>query len=210
MSKRLIDIVLSAIVLIILAPVLLLIAIWIKKDSTGSVFYRSLRLGRNGKPFKMYKFRTMVENAPNLGGPDTPVDDPRITKSGRFLRRLNLDEIPQFIDVFRGDMSIVGPRPEVPERVAMFPDEYQTILKVRPGITDWATLLIRDEGKILEGSDDPEKAYLQHIWPEKSRLGQEYVRTRSVWIDFKIMLMTIKSHLIDRLKNQSDRSSQGQ
>lgn len=198
--KRLFDIKFSLAGLIAFAPVLLLAALWIKLDSPGPVFYRGVRIGRFGKPFRIFKFRTMVANADRKGGPSTAADDPRITKAGKFVRKYNLDELPQFINVLKGDMSIVGPRPEVPQYVAIFNSEEKSILDVRPGITDWATIWIRDEGKILEGSDDPEKAYLERIWPEKHRLELEYVRHHSLWTDFKIMVLTLKTHLIDRFK----------
>ena len=148
----------------------------------------------------MYKFRTMVVNADKIGGPSTPADDPRITRIGRWLRRFNLDELPQFLNVLKGEMSIVGPRPEVPQYVAMFTEEERLILTVRPGITDWATLWIRDEGKILAGSNDPEKTYMEKIWPEKHRLALQYIRKHSLWVDLEIMLKTLKV-LFDRFKS---------
>ena len=203
MAKRLIDFVLSSIALLTLAPVLLLVALWIKLNSPGPVFYRGTRVGRLGKGFRIYKFRTMVANAENLGGPSTPADDPRITRVGRFLRRFNLDELPQFINVLKGEMSIVGPRPEVPQYVELFTEEEKAILTVRPGITDWATLWVRNEGEILAGSDDPERAYMEKIWPEKHRLELEYVRNQSVWHDFAIMLKTLDVHLIDRIRRRT-------
>src|SRR5207244_7670083 len=126
--------------------------------------------------------------------------DPRITRVGHVIRRFNLDELPQFLNVLKGEMSIVGPRPEVPEYVAMLTDEQQAVLSVRPGITDWATLWIRDKGRILEGSRDPERVYMEQIRPEKIRLQLEYVRRRSVWIDLVIMVRTFKVHLLDRFK----------
>jgi lipopolysaccharide/colanic/teichoic acid biosynthesis glycosyltransferase len=129
----------------------------------------------------------------------TAGDDPRITRFGRIVRKFNLDELPQFINVLRGEMSIVGPRPEVPQYVALFtPEEKEVILSVRPGITGWGTLWVRDEGKILAGSDDPEKAYMERIWPVKHRLEMEYVARRSLWIDIAAMGKTLKVHLFDR------------
>ena len=203
MAKRLIDFVLSSIALLTLSPVLLLLALWIKLNSPGPVFYRGTRVGRLGKGFRIYKFRTMVADAENLGGPSTPADDPRITRVGRLLRRFNLDELPQFINVLKGEMSIVGPRPEVPQYVELFTEEEKAILTVRPGITDWATLWVRNEGEILAGSDDPERAYMEKIWPEKHRLELEYVRNQSVWHDFAIMLKTLNVHLIDRIRRRT-------
>ena len=201
--KRLLDLFLSSIALVLLSPLFLVIAILIKRESSGPVFYRGTRVGRLGKPFRIYKFRTMVANADQVGGPNTPADDPRITGLGRKMRRFNLDELPQFINVVAGDMSIVGPRPEVSEYVALFTEEEKAILRVRPGITDPATLWIRDEGAILAGSSDPEKTYMEEIWPEKHRLELDYVNNRSVWLDLKVMFLTLKSHLIDRFRSRA-------
>ena len=199
MLKRLVDIILSSIALVIFFPLFVVIAILMKCDSPGPVFFRGLRVGRHGRPFRIHKFRTMVVNAEKLGGPSTPADDPRITTVGRCIRRFNLDELPQFINVLKGEMSIVGPRPEVPQYVEMFTEEEREILTVRPGITDWASLWNPDEGAVLAGSDDPEKTYMERIWPEKHRLELEYVRNHSLWIDFKIMFKTLKVHLFEPL-----------
>ena len=200
MAKRLMDIILASVAIIILTPVYYAVGLWIKLGSPGPIFYRGTRIGRGGRPFRIFKFRTMVANADQVGGPSTSADDPRVTRAGRVIRRFNLDELPQFINVLRGEMSIVGPRPEVPEYVAMFNEEEKAILSVRPGITDWATVWIRDEGKILEGAEDPEAAYMEKIWPEKHRLELQYVRERSLWVDAKIMAITLKTHLFDRLR----------
>jgi lipopolysaccharide/colanic/teichoic acid biosynthesis glycosyltransferase len=199
MLKRLLDIILSSVALVILLPLFAVIAILIKLDFPGPVFFRGERVGRYGKPFRIYKFRTMVANAENLGGPSTKADDPRLTKMGKFIRRYNLDELPQFINVLKGEMSIVGPRPEVLQYVKLFTKEEKAILSVHPGITDWACIQNPDEGAILAGTEDPEKVYLEKIWPEKHRLELEYVRNHSLWIDFKIMLMTLKVHFLKPL-----------
>ncbi|HEC92859.1 MAG TPA: sugar transferase [Candidatus Atribacteria bacterium] len=201
MLKRLIDILLSSVALIILSPLFAIVAILIKLDSPGPVFYRGVRIGRYGRPFRIYKFRTMVANAERIGGPSTAADDPRLTKIGRkFIKRFNLDELPQFINVLKGEMSIVGPRPEVPEVINLLPaNERNVLLSVRPGITDWATLWIRDEAERLEGSPEPHQKYLKEIWPTKRKLALKYVRSHSLWTDFKIMFKTLKVHLIDRL-----------
>ena len=198
--KRLVDILLSSVALIILSPLFAVVAILIKLDSPGPVFYRGVRIGRDGRPFRIYKFRTMVANAEKIGGPSTAADDPRLTKIGRkFVKRFNLDELPQFINVLKGEMSIVGPRPEVPEVINLLPaDERNILLSVRPGITDWATLWIRDEAERLEGSPEPHQKYLKEIWPTKRKLALKYVRNHSLWTDFKIMFKTLKVHLIDR------------
>ena len=199
--KRLVDILLSSVALIILSPLFAIVAILIKLDSPGPVFYRGVRIGRYGRPFRIYKFRTMVANAEKNGGPSTAADDPRLTKIGRkFVKRFNLDELPQFINVLKGEMSIVGPRPEVPEVINLLPaDERNILLSVRPGITDWATLWIRDEAERLKGSPEPHQKYLKEIWPTKRKLALKYVRNHSLWTDFKIMFKTLKVHLIDRL-----------
>ena len=197
MLKRFFDFITSLIVLIIFGPLFLILAIFIKKDSKGPVFYRQLRIGRDGKPFKIFKFRTMVNNADKSGVTSTKDDDVRITKMGKFIRKYNLDELAQFINVLRGEMSIVGPRPEIPYYVNMFTEEEKIILSVKPGITDWACIWNPDEGKLLAGSDDPDRDYLEKIRPEKIRLQLKYVREHSFWIDFKIMLMTLKVHLFE-------------
>lgn len=202
--KRVVDSLISLAALTVLLPVLAIVAVAIRLESPGPVFYRGLRIGRRGKPFRMFKFRTMVANADRMGPPSTAADDPRITRVGRLLRRLNLDELPQFINVLLGQMSIVGPRPEVAEVVALYPEhERQAVLSVRPGITDWATLWIRDEGKRLEGSADPHRTYLEEIWPEKRRLQLEYVRRQSLATDLKIIGLTLKTHLVDRFSRES-------
>ncbi|MDI6891049.1 MAG: sugar transferase [Thermodesulfovibrionales bacterium] len=200
MLKRLFDIILSSVALIILSPLFVIVGILIKLDSSGPVFYRGVRIGRYRKPFKIYKFRTMVANAEQIGPASTAADDPRLTKIGRnFIKRYNLDELPQFINVLKGDMSIVGPRPEVSEVVALYPEEERaSVLSVRPGITDWATLWIRDEGERLKGSSNPHQTYLEEIWPKKRRLQMKYIDNHSIWVDIKIMALTLKTHLFDR------------
>ncbi len=192
MLKRLFDIIFSFIGLVVLFPFFIFIAILIKLDSKGPVFYRGIRVGRFGKPFKIFKFRTLVANAERIGGPSTANDDPRITKVGRIIRKHKLDELPQLINVLVGNMSLVGPRPEVPFYVNMFTEEEKAILSVRPGITDWASLWNPDEGKTLAGSSDPEKAYQEKIRPEKIRLQLKYVREHSFATDLKILLQTLK------------------
>jgi len=191
MIERSFDTVLSLFGLILISPVLLTLAILIKREDRGSVFYRGVRVGRFGKLFRIFKFRTMVLNAEKLGGPSTADDDPRITNVGRFIRKFKLDELPQLINVLKGEMSIVGPRPEVQMYVDMFTEEEKAILTVRPGITDWASIWNPDEGAILAGSADPEKTYMEKIRPEKIRLQLKYVRERSLWNDLKIIAQTI-------------------
>jgi lipopolysaccharide/colanic/teichoic acid biosynthesis glycosyltransferase len=207
--KRTFDILFSIAAVFVTSPLLALVALLIRLDSKGPVFYRGVRVGRFGKVFRIYKFRTMVANAAQIGPPSTAADDPRITRVGRIVRRFNLDELPQFINVLIGEMSIVGPRPEVPEVVSLYPEEERKlVLSLRPGITDWATLWDRDEGERLRGSPDPHRKYMEEIWPEKRRLQLKYVQEHSLWTDLRIMRLTLKSHLIDRFKG-SDSSTVG-
>lgn len=157
-----------------------------------SIFYKQVRIGQFGKPFTIFKFRTMCEGADKMGGPSTPADDPRLTRIGKFLRKYQIDELPQLWNILKGDMSFVGPRPEVPEYIDLLTDEQKKIiLSVRPGLTDLATLANMSEGERLRGSKDPEKKYLEVIRPEKIRLQIKYVKTRSIWLDTRILLKTI-------------------
>jgi len=189
--KRLFDIAFSLFFLIILSPLFLCIAFFIKKEDRGPALYQGVRVGRHGNLFRIRKFRTMVLNAENLGGPSTSDDDPRITKTGNLLRKYKLDELPQLINVLKGEMSFVGPRPEVPMEVKTYNDEEKRILTVKPGITDYASLTFHNEGEILKGSDDPHQTYREKIRPEKLRLGLKYVDSKSFWIDMKIIIQTI-------------------
>ena len=191
--KRLFDVIASSAGLVVLLPLLAVLAIVLKRESTGPVFYRGLRAGRYGRPFRIFKFRTMVVDADKIGGPTSSADDPRITRVGNFLRRYKLDELPQLINVLKGEMSLVGPRPEVVQEVLLYTDEEKRLLEVRPGITDWASIRFRNEGEILRGSDDPHQAYREKIRPEKIRLGLEYVRSHSLMTDCKIILRTLKA-----------------
>jgi lipopolysaccharide/colanic/teichoic acid biosynthesis glycosyltransferase len=190
--KRLFDVIASCAGLVVLLPLLAGLAIVIKRESAGPVFYRGLRAGRYGKPFRIFKFRTMVVNADQIGGPSSSDDDPRITRVGAFLRRYKLDELPQLINVLSGEMSLVGPRPEVLQYVEMFTESERAILSVSPGITDWASIWNPDEGAALAGSPDPEKAYLEEIRPEKIRLQLKYVENQSLWTDFLILKETFQ------------------
>lgn len=196
MLKRVFDMMFALVGLILLSPFLLFFAILIKLGSKGPVFYRGVRVGRHGKPFNIFKFRTMVMDAERLGGTSTADDDPRITKIGHFLRKFKLDELPQLINVLKGEMSIVGPRPEVQHYVDMFTEEERAILEVRPGITDWASLWNPDEGAVLAGSADPEKTYMEKIRPQKIKLQLKYVREQSFWNDLKIIFLTLKAIVI--------------
>mgnify|MGYP005862509029 CR=1 FL=1 len=190
-SKRLFDLLVSIAGLFILSPFICIIAVIIKLNDGGPVFYMAPRVGKNGKLFKMFKFRTMVVNADKIGASSTTSSDPRITRIGRFLRKYKLDEIPQLINVLLGQMSIVGPRPEVKYFTDLFTEEEKIILTVKPGITDWASVWNSDEGKILEGAADPDKAYMELIWPEKKRLQMKYVKEQSFYNDIIIIGKTI-------------------
>jgi len=192
MLKRLSDIVFSLFGLILVFLLFLVIAFLIKRESPGPAFYRGERVGKDGRPFRMFKFRTMVVNADKIGGPSTASDDPRLTKIGKFLKKYQLDELPQLINVIKGEMSLVGPRPEVKMYVDMMTDEERkTILSVRPGMTDLASLWDFHEGEILKGSSDPERTYQEKIRPTKIKLQLEYVKNRSFWQDIKIIFKTI-------------------
>lgn len=193
MLKRLFDIIFSTVILTIFSPLLLCIALAIKRESLGHVFYKGKRVGRYGKVFSMYKFRTMVVNADKIGGPTTSLNDARITRAGKILRKYKLDELPQFINVVKGDMSVVGPRPDVEEVMNLLPkNKKDKILSARPGITDFASLAFPNEGEIVKGEKDPHKAYLEKIWPTKIKLQLKYVKEQSFWTDIKIILRTIK------------------
>lgn len=196
--KRLFDFMAASLALVLLSPVLLIIVLFVKATSPGPAFYRGKRAGRRGKIFKMYKFRTMVVDADRLGGSCTAEGDARITRSGYWLRKFKLDELPQLFNVLVGDMSLVGPRPEVQEYVQLFTPEERAILSVRPGITDWASLWDRDEAQALAGHSDPERAYLELIRPEKIRLQLEYVRRRSFATDLSILFATLRILVLRR------------
>ena len=191
MGKRLFDIVLSTAALGAVSPLFLLTALAIRLQANGPIFYRGSRVGKDGKMFRIFKFRTMVANAEQLGGSCTADDDPRVTRLGRLLRRCKLDEIPQFLNVLAGDMSLVGPRPEVKKYTDMYRGEEKRILRLRPGITDWASIWNSDEGGVLKGAADPEKAYEELLRPTKIRLQLRYVEEQSVFIDAKILVYTL-------------------
>jgi lipopolysaccharide/colanic/teichoic acid biosynthesis glycosyltransferase len=188
--KRSFDAMVATIALVIVAPLLALAALMVKLSSRGPVFYRGTRVGLNGKLFPMLKFRTMVVDAESLGGSATAADDPRITRFGKFLRRYKLDELPQFFNVLLGDMSLVGPRPEVQKYVDLYSPEEKAILTVRPGITDWASIWNSNEAAVLEGSRDPERTYEELIRPTKLALQLLYVRDHSFFVDLKILFHT--------------------
>jgi len=189
--KRIFDFIFSLSVLLIFSPLLIILSLIIYFNDFGPVFYMAPRVGQNGRLFRMFKFRTMVVNADKIGASSTTASDKRITRVGKLLRKTKLDELPQFINVLTGQMSVVGPRPEVKSFTDMFTEEEKAILSVKPGITDYASIWNSDEGKILEGAEDPDMAYKELIWPEKKRLQLKYVREHSFWTDIKIVFLTL-------------------
>ena len=194
MLKRIFDIILSLFGLMILFPFMLIIAILIKLDSKGPVFFKQIRVTKNGREFKIFKYRTMRVGSDKYRQ-ITVGKDNRITKVGAFLRKYKLDEIPQLINVLLGDMSLVGPRPEVPKYVALYTKEQKEILKVRAGITDYASIEFSDENDLLASEEDPEKAYIEKIMPKKIELNKKYLSEISILTDIKIILLTIKKIL---------------
>lgn len=189
--KRAFDLAAALAGLLVVGVPMLIIAALIKQHDGGPVLYSGTRIGRGGTPFRMHKFRTMVMNADRIGGSSTPEDDPRITPVGRFLRRYKLDELPQLLNVLTGEMSLVGPRPQVAWAVAQYSPEERLVLTVPPGVTDPASLAFHNEGELLRGAADPDQAYMELIHPHKMRLSLEYVRTRSLWQDLRIILKTL-------------------
>jgi lipopolysaccharide/colanic/teichoic acid biosynthesis glycosyltransferase len=198
MLKRVTDIILALVGLTIAAPVLAYVAVRIKLEDGGPIFYRGVRVGRGGTHFRMFKLRTMVVNADKVGGPSAADGDPRITRIGSWMRRHKVDELPQFINVLIGDMSFVGPRPEVPFYTDMYSEGEKAILSVRPGITDFATLWNSNEGEVLARSTDPERTYREEIRPTKIRLQLEYVKRQSFWTDLSIIWQTVAAVLTQR------------
>jgi len=196
MAKRMLDLLGSALGLLLLSPLLLVVALWVKLDSPGPVMFRQERVGLRGRPFLIHKFRTMAADAPARGPQITIGADPRITAAGRFLRRSKLDELPQLWDVLRGAMSLVGPRPEVPRYVALYPEAARVlVLSVRPGITDLASLQYRDEGEQLASAADPERAYVEQVLPAKLALSTQYVQEASFGGDLRLILATLAALL---------------
>jgi lipopolysaccharide/colanic/teichoic acid biosynthesis glycosyltransferase len=189
--KRCLDLMVSAVALVALSPLLAAIAYLIRRGSPGPAFYRGRRVGLNGGLFRIYKFRTMVVDAETFGGPTTADDDPRLTPIGRFLRRYKLDELPQLLNDVKAEMSFVGPRPEVVEKVARYSPAERRILELRPGITDWASIWNADEGAAVSGHADADQAYERLIRPTKIHLQLLYRDERSLWMDAKILLYTL-------------------
>ncbi|CAB3650793.1 UDP-glucose:undecaprenyl-phosphate glucose-1-phosphate transferase [Achromobacter pulmonis] len=196
--KRLFDIIVSLSGLIVLSPLFLVVAVAIKRDTPGPVFYRQVRVGKDGKPFRIHKFRSMAVSSGNDTKEITVGGDTRITRTGAWIRHWKLDELPQLIDVLTGDMSVVGPRPEVPRYVELYPDAARrVVLSVKPGITDLASIRFRHENDLLAQSSDPERAYRESVLPEKLRLQQEYVRTQSFIGDLRILIATVSAIIKD-------------
>jgi len=188
--KRTFDLILAAVVFVVLLPVTAVISAAVWSQDRKSPFYVAKRVGRNGKPFRMIKFRSMVVNADRLGGASTAGDDRRITALGAFIRRYKIDELPQLWNIMAGEMSFVGPRPNVPSDVALYSEEERGLLAGRPGITDLSSIVFSDEAEILRGSNDPDLTYNLVIRPWKSRLGLHYLRTRTILIDIRILYLT--------------------
>ena len=191
LMKRTFDIVVSLTGIVLFSPLLILVAMLIKASSPGPVFYLGSRAGRRGTPFDIWKFRTMIVDAEAVGGSATASDDPRITRIGRVLRKHKVDELPQLLNVLRGDMSFVGPRPEVTDYVDLKDETVAQILEIKPGITDWASIWDSDEGGTLAGLADPERFYLDFIRPVKTQLQYQYVMSRSFSVDMKILCCTL-------------------
>lgn len=192
MTMRLVDIMAGLMGLIILSPVLLALALWVKLSSPGPIFYRARRIGQGGRAFYLYKFRTMVADADRQGPGITTASDQRITRVGQLLRRTKLDELPQLLNVLKGEMSLVGPRPEDPRYVALYTPEQQKLLQVRPGITSVASLHYRQESDLLRGRDW-ETVYTQEILPHKLALELEYLQQRTFWRDLGLIWQTLLS-----------------
>lgn len=194
--KRLFDVLFSVTFLVILFPFFLIIALIIKSDSGDPVFYRQQRVGLNGGLFKIFKFRTMYVDSDKAGELTVGGRDPRVTASGYLLRKYKLDELPQLINVFIGHMSVVGPRPEVPRYVELYNEEQKAVLKIKPGITDYASIIYANENELLASSNEPEKTYIEEIMPAKLQLNLKYIADQSFLTDLKIIFQTIKRIVI--------------
>jgi len=194
--KRAFDIVASGMGLILLSPLFLILAVWIKIDSKGPVFYRQVRVGCGNRDFRLFKFRSMRPNSDKFGLITVGGHDPRVTRSGYYIRKYKLDELPQLINVFIGDMSLVGPRPEVRKYVDMYTPEQMQVLSVRPGITSLASIRYRNENDILAAAADPDRVYIEQVLPDKLAIDLEYVEHANLWNDIKLIFTTFKEILI--------------
>lgn len=190
MIKRIFDIVFSLILLSLLSPFLLIISVLILSDSKGGAFFHQIRVGKDGKEFKLHKFRTMKPASENSGQLTVGMRDSRITKIGYYLRKSKMDEMPQLWNILMGEMSVVGPRPEVPKYVAMYNSKQREVLSVRPGLTDYASIKYVNENEVLEKSSNPEQTYIDEIMPEKLDLNLQYIREKSLLVDLKIIINT--------------------
>ena len=190
LAKRLFDIVASTIALLLFSPVFIVISVWIALDSRGGVFYKQIRVGKGQKEFGLLKFRSMRPNS-DKSGQLTIGNDSRVTNVGRFIRKYKLDEVPQLINILKGEMSVVGPRPEVPKYVNMYSKQQLRVLEVLPGLTDYASIEYLDEQKVLGASDDPEKTYIEEVMPAKLNLNLKYISDRSFFLDLKLVFKTI-------------------
>lgn len=196
MLKRTFDVVASGLGLIVLSPLFVVLAIWIKADSRGPVFYRQVRVGRHNRDFRLYKFRSMRPDSDKKGLITVGGHDPRVTRSGYYIRKYKLDELPQLINVFLGDMSLVGPRPEVRKYVDMYTPEQMRVLDVRPGITSLASIRYRNENDILAKASDPDRAYVTQVMPDKIAIDLEYVPKASLLTDIQLIFMTFKEIIV--------------
>ncbi len=191
--KRIFDIIASGLGIACLSPLFLILAIWIKADSRGPVFYRQTRVGRHNRDFRLFKFRSMRPNSDRLGLITIGGRDPRVTRSGYYIRKYKLDELPQLINVFIGDMSLVGPRPEVRKYVDMYTPEQLHVLDVRPGITSLASIRYRNENDILAAADDPDRAYIEQVMPDKLAIDLQYVTRANLLTDIRIIFSTFSA-----------------
>ena len=190
-AKRVFDVAVSLLILLVLSPLLLLLALAVKLDSRGPVFYRQVRVGRYNEDFKIFKFRTMVQDADKIGPPLTVGDDPRVTRVGHLIRKLRLDEFSQLLNVLGGSMSLVGPRPEVRKYVDVYTPKYMATLLIRPGITATSSIAFKDEDSLLNAAEDPEKVYVEQILPPKMAYNLAYMKKISLLNDIKIMFQTV-------------------
>jgi lipopolysaccharide/colanic/teichoic acid biosynthesis glycosyltransferase len=196
MTKRLFDILGSLLAVLLLSPVLVVIMITVSSGSPGGPFFRQVRVGREGRQFRLLKFRTMRSGSESQGQITVGERDPRITGVGHVLRRSKLDELPQLLNILRGDMSIVGPRPEVPKYVALYTDEQRAVLDVRPGLSSLASIAYINENELLGRSSDPERTYIEEVMPAKLALDLRYVREQSLWMDLRIIAATVRRILV--------------
>lgn len=197
-AKNLFDAVFGLLGFVVLLPVLALISLGIRLTSAGPALFRQERVGKDGKLFQILKFRTMVKDAEEIGLKITVGKDPRVTPLGQFLRRFKLDELPQIVNILKGEMSFVGPRPEVPRYVALYDEEQRKVLSIRPGVTDLASIKFRRESEILGRAEDPEKTYIEEIMPQKLRINLEYVEKASLSYDIRLIGLTLREVFFER------------